>query len=169
MKTQMALAPKQDRIAVQPVSITKFWEKIDRLMKQTETRAFELFEERGREFGRDWEDWFKAEEELITPVPIQFVERNNELRIKVEVPEFTEDEIEINVEKNMLTIYGDKTIETEEKGNATSDFLQIYRKVSLPCDVVPEKAVATLRDGVLEIVAPKSAIKGADDIAAHAA
>jgi len=27
-------------------------------------RAYQLFEERGREPGRDWEDWFQAEREL---------------------------------------------------------------------------------------------------------
>ena len=27
-------------------------------------RAYQLFEERGREPGRDWEDWFRAEREL---------------------------------------------------------------------------------------------------------
>ena len=27
-------------------------------------RAYELFEERGREEGHDWEDWFRAEEEI---------------------------------------------------------------------------------------------------------
>jgi len=28
------------------------------------TRAYELFEERGREEGHDWEDWFRAEKEI---------------------------------------------------------------------------------------------------------
>jgi hypothetical protein len=27
-------------------------------------RAYELFEKRGREAGHDWEDWFRAEEEI---------------------------------------------------------------------------------------------------------
>lgn len=27
-------------------------------------RAYELFEERGREEGHDWEDWFRAEQEI---------------------------------------------------------------------------------------------------------
>jgi DUF2934 family protein len=27
-------------------------------------RAYQLFEERGREAGRDWENWFHAEEEI---------------------------------------------------------------------------------------------------------
>ena len=28
-------------------------------------RAYELFEARGREHGHDWEDWFRAESELL--------------------------------------------------------------------------------------------------------
>ena len=27
-------------------------------------RAYELYEARGREHGRDWEDWFRAESEI---------------------------------------------------------------------------------------------------------
>ena len=27
-------------------------------------RAYELFEERGREEGHEWEDWFRAEKEI---------------------------------------------------------------------------------------------------------
>lgn len=42
---------------------------VSRLDRQTteeriRTRAYELFEERGREEGHDWEDWFRAEEEI---------------------------------------------------------------------------------------------------------
>lgn len=32
--------------------------------EQIRARAYELFEERGREEGHDWEDWFRAEEEI---------------------------------------------------------------------------------------------------------
>jgi hypothetical protein len=31
---------------------------------ETARQAYELFEQRGREHGRDWEDWFRAEREL---------------------------------------------------------------------------------------------------------
>jgi hypothetical protein len=27
-------------------------------------RAYELYEQRGREHGRDWDDWFRAERDL---------------------------------------------------------------------------------------------------------
>ena len=29
-------------------------------------RAYELYEARGREDGRDWEDWFRAEQEITS-------------------------------------------------------------------------------------------------------
>lgn len=32
--------------------------------EQVARRAFELYERRGGEHGRDWDDWFQAEEEL---------------------------------------------------------------------------------------------------------
>jgi hypothetical protein len=32
--------------------------------EELERRAYQLFEERGREPGREWEDWFRAEREL---------------------------------------------------------------------------------------------------------
>ena len=31
---------------------------------EIERRAYELYEQRGRETGHDWEDWFQAEREL---------------------------------------------------------------------------------------------------------
>ena len=32
-----------------------------------ERRAYELYEQRGREDGHDWDDWLQAERELATP------------------------------------------------------------------------------------------------------
>jgi len=29
-------------------------------------RAYQLFESRGRVHGRDWEDWFRAEKEILS-------------------------------------------------------------------------------------------------------
>jgi hypothetical protein len=29
-------------------------------------RAYQLFENRGRAHGRDWEDWFRAEKEILS-------------------------------------------------------------------------------------------------------
>ncbi len=36
----------------------------DRYYQEIRRRAYELYEQRGREHGRDFEDWLAAEEEL---------------------------------------------------------------------------------------------------------
>ncbi len=40
-------------------------------------RAYELFEARGLQHGHDWEDWFRAESELLRPVPVSFRSQQN--------------------------------------------------------------------------------------------
>jgi HSP20 family protein len=172
MKHAIALAPKQKHIAARPQSMTEFWSKIDEVMKRMEERAFQLFEERGREDGHDLEDWFRAEQELLAPVPITITEKNNELRIHAEVPGFTAEEIALNVEQNAFTLQGEhtetKTV-TDESKSTESERRQIYRRIALPADVVPEKAKATWKDGALEIIVPKAADKPSTSIAIQAA
>ncbi|HVG90661.1 MAG TPA: DUF2934 domain-containing protein, partial [Alphaproteobacteria bacterium] len=103
MKHAVALAPKQNQIVTRPESITEFWSKVDDVIKQIEERAFQLFEERGREDGHDQEDWFKAEQELLVPIPVTITETGDELHIHAEVPGFAAKEIALNVEQNALT------------------------------------------------------------------
>jgi len=33
--------------------------------EEVERRAYELYEQRGREEGRDWDDWLQAEREML--------------------------------------------------------------------------------------------------------
>ena len=165
MKHTAAPTPKQNQIATRPESITDFWSKIDKVMKQMEERAFQLFEARGREDGHDLEDWFRAEQELLAPVPITITEKNNELRIHAEVPGFTAKDISLNVEHDALTLQGD----IETKTDTELERRQIYRRVALPADVIPEKAKATWKDGTLEIIAPKVVDKSSITVAVKAA
>jgi len=172
MKSTVALTPKQNQIAAQPESITEFWSKIDEVMKQMEERAFRLFEERGREDGHDLEDWFKAEQELLVPTPITITEKDNELRIHADVPEFTAKEITLNVEQNALTLQGEHTEIKAGAGETEcneSERRQMYRRVALPADVIPEKAKATWKDGTLEIIVPKAVDKSSITVAVQAA
>ena len=46
-----------------PASVTSEPQDID-LEDQIRLRAYELYEERGREDGHDEEDWFRAKEEI---------------------------------------------------------------------------------------------------------
>ena len=39
---------------------------IPELHSRVALRAYQLFENRGRAHGRDWEDWFRAEQEILS-------------------------------------------------------------------------------------------------------
>ena len=40
--------------------------EIRELHSRVAFRAYQLFEDRGRAHGRDWEDWFRAEKEILS-------------------------------------------------------------------------------------------------------
>jgi HSP20 family protein len=157
MKAQTALSP----ITLKPLSLSGFWADVDDVMNQIRQRAYQLFEWRGHGDGRDLEDWFKAETELLKPVPVEIAEKDNVLRIRAEVPGFTEEELEVNLEPGAIIIKGEHHEETEKKEEKTYHSerraKQICRRFALPVDVIPDKATATLKKGVLELSAPKAA------------
>lgn len=124
-------------------------------------RAFEIFEGNGRVFGRDLDDWFAAERELLHPVSVDIAETEKSLHVKAEVPGFTEKELEVSVEPERITIAGHReTTAEEKKGKAVYSEVRsnkIFRQVRLPAAVDPEKVEATLKNGVLDLTMPKAA------------
>ena len=60
-----------------------------------------------------------------------------------------------------------ETKQTEKQGE--SEIKMISGSISLPSEVAPEKAHATLKNGTLEIVAPKSTTETAKTLAVSAA
>jgi hypothetical protein len=49
-------------------------ESRDPTYEEIARRAYQLFEQRGREHGHDWDDWFQAERELRVVAPRGVVE-----------------------------------------------------------------------------------------------
>lgn len=154
------------QVAKQPTNVTpiapeNLFERANNILNAISRRAYEIFEGNGRSFGRDLEDWFRAERELLHPVHIHVTESGDALEVKAEVPGFTEKELEINVEPRRLVITGKRESKKEEKKGKTlyseSCANQIMRVVDLPADVETEKVTATLKNGVLELNLPKSA------------
>ena len=126
-------------------------------------RAFEIFESNGHLNGHDTENWFKAENELFHPVHIEVNETDESISVKAEVPGFNEEELQVTVGPNRLTISGKRESSKKEKekrgktvySETCSD--EIFRVVELPAEVDAEKATATLRVGVLQLRVPKAA------------
>jgi HSP20 family protein len=148
-----------------PFKVTEFEKILDHMQELHEMisrRAFELFEKGGGIFGRDLENWFKAESELLHPVNISIDETDEGLKVVAEVPGFKPEELEVSVEPRRLTITGKREDAKEEKKKGKTvyserDSEMIMRVVELPMEVNTEAVVAVLKDGVLEFTMPKAA------------
>lgn len=140
-----------------PLSI---FEEMDRLMQKIENRAFSLFQERGSTDGFALNDWFRAESEMVKAAPIEMEEKDNEVIVRAEVPGFETKELSIRADAQNLSIYGKvekKTEPTKKQHYSEISTNEVFRNISLPVNVDPDKATARLDKGVLEIRLPKAA------------
>lgn len=162
MKEHLSITPNTTKVAIKPVSFPEFWKEIAQTITEIEKRAFALFEKRGREDGHDLDDWFKAELELLEPLSVQIQETEDKVTVRAEIPGFKADEIKLNLEPGLLTLRAARASKTQEKKDDTqfskTESRQIFRKIFLPVEVLPEKAEATLTNDVLEISAPRKAV-----------
>jgi HSP20 family protein len=154
-------AVKRVEEPMKPIKYASLFDQMEDTFKALTRRAYEIFESNGRAFGRDLEDWFRAEKELLHPVAVNITESDESFQVKAEVPGFNEKEIEVGVEPRRLTITGKRETEKEEKKGkavyAESCSDRILRMVELPAEIETEKVAATLKNGVLELTLPKVA------------
>lgn len=87
-------------------------------------------------------------------------ETDKEISISAELPGMKEDDIDVSLDNNILTISGEKRSEREEKGK---DLYRMERRwgsfcrsVQLPRGLDVEKAEASYKNGVLNVVLPKT-------------
>lgn len=147
-----------------PFKVTEFDKIFDHMRELHDIisrRAFELFEKGGGIFGRDLENWFKAESELLHPVSISIDDTDEGLKVEAEVPGFKAEELEVSVEPRRLTITGVRKAGKEEKKKGKTVYSErsaekIMRVVELPVEVNTEAVSAVLKDGVLEFTMPKA-------------
>jgi HSP20 family protein len=149
------------RGAVKVIPFEKLFDEVKQITGRIRERAYAIFEERGRLFGREWSDWFQAEEEVLHPAYLTLFESPDSFTLQAEVPGFRADELEVSVEARRLTIAGHRESAKERKSEKTifsersSD--RILRVVDLPADVDPEKVQATLKNGMLTITMARTA------------
>ncbi len=155
--TQTASVPTQVKI-VEPQTLG---ERLNKLTEQISRRAYEIFEENGKVFGRDLEDWFKAESEILPPLQLRIKEKEDSLTIEAETPGFSAKDLEVSLEPCRLTISGKKdTKEEQKKGQTTyqeQSTNELLRVIDLPSEIDSTRAIATLKNGLLEIKLPKAA------------
>jgi HSP20 family protein len=129
-------------------------------------RPFRELERMRREMDRLWDSFFEERpqrkiEELGEWGPsLDLSETKNDLIVKAEVPGIDLKDIDISLNKDVLTIRAEKERETEEKEENYHFIERSYgafaRSIRLPRDVQTDKINASYKDGVLRVTLPKS-------------
>jgi HSP20 family protein len=93
--------------------------------------------------------------------PVDVYEDEQGLRLKMEVPGIDEKDIDIRLENNLLTVHGERKLESETKEQNYHRIERRYgsfnRSFTLPNSVNPEDAKASYAKGVLMIALGKRA------------
>jgi HSP20 family protein len=88
---------------------------------------------------------------------MEMEEKEGKVFIRAELPGFEVSELDVQVVGNLLTIVAEHKEIPPKEGEAKpteSRFGKVERTVTLPMGVVPEKAEAKFRNGLLELIIP---------------
>lgn len=102
------------------------------------------------------EKWFDTDKKITA---IDMIDTGKEYKITAEMPGVNKKDIEVNITPNNISICGETKTETKEKDEGwvrrERNYSTIYRTMMFPEEVNPDKADATLKDGILEISVTK--------------
>ncbi len=163
MSTAIATKPNMSsKTTIQFPQTMNFLDELEALSQETARRAFSFFQQRGRGDGWDLDDWFRAEAELLRPVPIEMSESDENYTIRAEVPGFDAKNLSIQADSGAVYIRGKNEQKREEKKGGEVKYselsaTELCRRIALPSSINPEKIMARLSSGVLEITLPKAA------------
>ena len=118
-----------------------------------------LFENLHRGFELPVLGWYEATFGVMPRMDV--IDDENRYRITVEVPGMDEKDVEVVLSDNVLTIKGEKKVETEETEKPHTYMERSYgsfrRSIPLDVEVVTDKIEAIFDKGVLTIDLPKTA------------
>jgi HSP20 family protein len=91
--------------------------------------------------------------------PVDISEDKDTITLTAELPGFTEDQVEVQMEGGVLTIRGERKFEDEKEGRNFHRLERSYgtfvRSFTLPNNVDRENIHASFKDGLLDIELPK--------------
>ncbi len=155
------------------VEAEKLLERFAEFTRLTSQKAYEYFLSHGGSIGSHFDDWLKAEMEVLRPTPIEIKETPDNINVRAAVPGFKPEEIEISIKDALLIMSGETTAEEAREDEKT--FLNEWRsnhfcrQVVLPSEVETDGVEATLKDGILNLSLKKKAAEEAAKISVIAA
>ena len=98
-------------------------------------------------------------EEAMWAPAVDVLEKEDKFLVKVELPGVNENEVDISITGDMLTISGEKRSDSEVKKKgyyySESSFGSFSRSITIPSMVDIDKIEANYDKGVMEIILPK--------------
>lgn len=105
----------------------------------------------------------KFERNVFFTPRVDVLEKQNQFEVHLALPGLKKEEINISVEKNTMTISGERKLKNEDKDDKFHMVENFYGKFSrsftLPENIDITKIEGTFEDGMLRIVLPKAELK----------
>lgn len=154
--SKIAVRPEPERI--DKPAVVEGESLIDRMRDishEIARRAYELFEGRGKQSGRDLDDWLDAETDVLRRIPVDLTETDNDVTLRAELPGFNAKDLNVSVEPHRILINGkqSKSDERTEESHVIKECSskEVFRAINLHTEVDPASADANIKDGILKI------------------
>ena len=118
------------------------------------------------DMSRLFDQWYRpargrAEGENLDWMPVvDILEANGHVEIRAEMPGLPEQDVQVSVTDDVLTLKGEKTQESDEKDQkyhrVERSYGRFQRSFTLPANLNPEAIKAKFTNGVLTVSIPKA-------------
>ena len=137
-------------------------EAFEQLQEQIRERAYAIFLDRSPGAGDSMADWLQAQSELLAPIELEVKEQKKNLVAECNLKGFSPEEIEIEVENNVLKVFGCHREVSTERGeygtDSRSESVYFFQSAQLPAAVDLDHSHAELlKNGKLKVTLPRLA------------
>ena len=156
MASQTAPAKSKESPAAVPVNSWKHPLR-EHAESRIASRAYELYEQDGRNHGDDVSHWLRAESEILNRVP-EIHESSSWFTINIPMKGFSADEVQINIERHRALIAAGRIGPSDSGQESGGTWFQdaTFAVAKWPSEVDPSTASAYLKDGTLTVAVKRA-------------
>jgi len=155
---------KVEKVADPEKRTLPVFKEVETVLDRIRTRAFQMFSGRGFGDGHALDDWLAAEREICWPAS-ELVEEGNSYVLSIALPGFEPADISVTATPSEIIVHAKAKSERKGEEGAKkgaekvcwSEFRSndVYRHVEMAKDVDVQSVSASLKNGILRIVATK--------------
>lgn len=144
------------------VKALPIFEEIEKRLEGVRQRAFELFQNRGRETGHAIEDWLQAEHEVSGWPAAEMTELDGKYEVDLTLPGFDAKQVQVTATPSAIIVHAQYKPEQKEEICKVlwTEFgpNDVYRQFETPQPIDVDNIQATLDKGMLHVIAAKAPV-----------